>query len=163
MIVKYVIRTELNRICDIFLVISQARQFCSFTLPMKCSKTAEHWVLAGVAIVLDIRDASNSWNLVPSNFKQWRLGLSSILFETFLKFLWRGIYQRLIVKYLCTISKLSVELFIVSFKNFVCRPSLYWSLMEPVAIRPNVWCNYCCLAWKTGFDWAANVGCYIRR
>ena len=70
MIVKYVIRTESNRICDIFLVISQARQFCSFTLPMKCSKTADHWALAGVAIVLDIGDASNSWKLVPSNFKQ---------------------------------------------------------------------------------------------
>ena len=57
MIVKYVIRTESNRICDIFLVISQARQFCSFTLPMKCSKTADHWVLAAVAIVLDMGES----------------------------------------------------------------------------------------------------------
>ncbi|KAJ7392745.1 hypothetical protein OS493_010400 [Desmophyllum pertusum] len=53
--------------CPVFM--NRARQCCSFTLPIKCSQTAEHWILAGVAIVLDPGNSSNSWKLLPNNFK----------------------------------------------------------------------------------------------
>lgn len=59
-------KTEIYH-CPVFM--NRARQCCSVTLPIKCSHTAEHWILAGVAIVLDPGNSTSSWKLVPSNSK----------------------------------------------------------------------------------------------
>lgn len=52
--------------CPVFM--NRARQCCAFSLPIKCSKTAEHWILANVALILDPGNPFNSWRLLATSF-----------------------------------------------------------------------------------------------